>query len=52
MGLRAKRHVEDSVDGKGLGLSLVKTVLERHGGEVWVESQEGVGSRFGFWLPR
>ena len=51
-GFRAKRHVEDSVDGKGLGLSMVKTVLERHGGEVWVESQEGVGSRFGFWLPR
>lgn len=51
-GFRSKRHIDDSVDGKGLGLSLVKTVLERHGGDVWVESEEGVGSRFGFWLPR
>ena len=51
-GFRAKRHIDDSVEGKGLGLSLVKTVLERHGGDVWVESQEGAGSRFGFWLPR
>jgi PAS domain S-box-containing protein len=51
-GFRAKRHIDDSIDGKGLGLSLVKTVLERHGGDVWVESEEGVGSRFGFWLPR
>lgn len=52
-GFRAKRHAETStIDGKGMGLSLVKTVLERHGGDVWVESEEGVGSKFGFWLPR
>lgn len=51
-GFRARRHSESLVDGHGLGLSLVKTVMERHGGEVWVESQEGLGSRFGLWLPR
>jgi PAS domain S-box-containing protein len=51
-GFRSKKAAEQPIEGKGLGLSLVKTVLERHGGEVWVESQEGVGSRFGFWLPR
>lgn len=51
-GFRSKKHTGQTIEGKGLGLSLVKTVLERHGGEVWVESQEGVGSRFGFWLPR
>lgn len=37
--------------GIGLGLSLVKTVVERHGGQVWVRSVEGEGSHFGFWLP-
>lgn len=39
------------VEGRGLGLSLVKTIIERHNGEVWVESEQGKGSRFGFWLP-
>jgi two-component system phosphate regulon sensor histidine kinase PhoR len=38
-------------EGYGLGLSLVKTIIERHKGEVWVESDIGSGSRFGFWLP-
>lgn len=51
-GYRAKRSSATLVEGKGLGLSLVKSILERHRGEVWVESQEGIGSRFGFWLPR
>ncbi|MDQ7025185.1 MAG: ATP-binding protein [Anaerolineae bacterium] len=37
--------------GSGLGLSLVKNVIVRHDGEVWVKSEEGKGSRFGFWLP-
>lgn len=37
--------------GSGLGLSLVQNVIQRHGGEVWLESEVGVGSEFGFWLP-
>jgi signal transduction histidine kinase len=32
-------------------LSLVKTIIERHEGEIWVESEEGSGSRFGFSIP-
>lgn len=37
--------------GSGLGLSLVKNVIDHHNGDVWVDSEEGQGSRFGFWLP-
>lgn len=37
--------------GSGLGLSLVNNVIERHRGELWVESVYGEGSTFGFWLP-
>ncbi len=38
--------------GLGLGLSIAKELIERHGGEVWVESKLGVGSKFYFTLPR
>ncbi|PJF24285.1 MAG: hypothetical protein CUN53_18600, partial [Phototrophicales bacterium] len=41
----------ENIDGRGQGLSLVKAVVERHGGEVWVDSELGKGSRFGFWIP-
>ncbi|MGC1374946.1 MAG: ATP-binding protein [Anaerolineales bacterium] len=38
-------------EGLGLGLALVKYIIEAHKGEVWAESQVGVGSAFGFRLP-
>ena len=38
--------------GLGLGLSIVRRIMEKLGGEAWVESEPGKGSTFGFTLPR
>ncbi|MAU10672.1 MAG: hypothetical protein CL607_12680 [Anaerolineaceae bacterium] len=38
-------------DGSGLGLAIVKSVAEAHGGQAYVESEEGKGSTFGISLP-
>lgn len=38
--------------GTGLGLSIVKHIIELHGGSVGVESTEGLGSKFYFFLPQ
>ena len=45
--------IEDSraLQGSGLGLSIVKSYVEMLGGEIWVESEEGVGSQFYFTHP-
>jgi len=42
---------DGGVDGEGLGLNVVRRILDRHHGQVWVESLPGRGSRFYVSLP-
>ena len=48
---RASNAESSQVRGCGLGLSIVKSIVERHGGRAWVESTLGVGSTFYLALP-
>ena len=43
--------LEPAVDGQGLGLTIVSRILDRHTGNVWVESEPGKGSKFFVSLP-
>jgi signal transduction histidine kinase/DNA-binding response OmpR family regulator/CHASE3 domain sensor protein len=48
---RANNRTAQTVGGTGLGLAITKTLVEMHGGQIAVESEEGRGTCFSFTLP-
>src|SRR5580704_8285018 len=44
-------HTRTEYAGNGIGLSICKKIIERHGGRIWIEAQAKPGCRFGFTLP-
>jgi signal transduction histidine kinase len=49
---RIFERLDTSIEGTGIGLALVKRIVEHHGGRIWIESEgKGTGTRICFTLP-
>lgn len=47
-----RTHENESAEGTGVGLSIIKNIIERHGGRIWFESGQGAGTTFFIELPK
>lgn len=48
---RSENVIKMQTDGSGLGLFIAKNIIKRHGGDIWIESEEGKGTTAHFTLP-
>ncbi len=51
LSILGRSHSQDAADGTGVGLALCRRVIERHGGEIWIDGEPGKGCSVSFTIP-